>query len=274
MTKQGYYKWVKRFKPDFNSVDIELNNLIQTINQQFPFYGSRRIVEQIKFQFGWKVSRNKVVRHMKISNVQATKRKRVFKYLFERPDLSSVENLLLKEKVSEFSVSSSNKVWCTDITYLPTKDKMLYLLAIIDIYDKEIISYSVSNKMDKNFVLKAVNEAFVKRNKPKNLVLHSDRGSQYRSIDYFSLCQKLKISISMSRPGNPLDNAVIESWNSTMKHELNVRRKFKKIHSSQIYEIIDKYIHFYNNERIHSSLNYLTPKSFFRKFIYNKDVVN
>lgn len=165
----------------------------------------------------------------------------------------------------KFKTAKPNKVWVADITYIPCREKKLYLASILDLCTKEIVGWRLGDRMTTDLVLGALEDAYEAKKPKKGLIHHSDRGSQYASEDYRKRVKTYKMKPSMSRKGNCYDNACIESFHSILKKELVYRTKFKTV--EQAYNELYEYIEFfYNRKRIHSSLNYLSPVRFAQKF--------
>ena len=158
----------------------------------------------------------------------------------------------------KFEVDSPNRVWAGDVTYLRTTDGWLYLAVIIDLCSRKVVGWSMSTRLKKELCLDALQMALWRRRPDKDLLHHSDRGSQYTSSDYRKALEKASISCSMSRRGNCWDNAVAESFFKTIKIEALNRYKFKD--SIFLRKVIFRYIDgFYNTVRYHSALGGLSP---------------
>lgn len=164
----------------------------------------------------------------------------------------------------KFTTDQPNKIWVSDFTYFEVQGKWMYLCVVIELYSRRVISYHISRSASKNLVSKTFLNAYRKRGCPKNLIFHSDRGVQYTAKAFVDLLKKLGIKQSFSAPGNPLDNAVAESFFSTFKKEEAYRRNYTSERS--FIDGVANYIEFFNNERQHETLNYHTPAEFERKF--------
>jgi hypothetical protein len=157
-----------------------------------------------------------------------------------------------------FKASQPNEKWVTDITYLPYGSTMLYLSTIIDLYNNEIVAYKIGTSQDINLVLETLRVA-VELRKPVGLLLHSDQGYVYTSYAYQNLAKEKGITTSMSRKGNCHDNAVIESFHSSLKSEgFNAQRR-ASMFNSKVVQIVNQYMYRYNHIRIQAKLNYLSP---------------
>ena len=183
-------------------------------------------------------------------NLLSVIRRKKFKYVSEH--LHKYPNLLNRE----FNAERPNQKWVTDISYIPTKEGMCYLSIIRDLYDNSIVAYQMSKDMTVKLVLDTIKKAMKKENVTAELQLHSDQGFQYTSHPYFKLTQSYGITPSMSRRGNPYDNALAENFFSILKTECIYRAKLKTYEEAR--RLIGEYIYFYNNERIQLKTK-LTP---------------
>ena len=201
----------------------------------------------------WKALKNKdivrnpktILRIMKKYNLLSEIRRRR-KWVQMGQQLHKYENLLNRD----FHADRPNKKWVTDISYIQTKQGVLYLSMIRDLYDNSIVAYKTGTDQTVNLVLDTIRLA-MRREKKKvtaELHLHSDQGAQYASQAYFELTQRYGITPSMSRRGNPYDNALAENFFGILKTECIYRHKPATFVEAR--EMIDRYIHFYNNERI------------------------
>jgi len=175
---------------------------------------------------------------------------------------SSKKNITERENIlnRDFSTSTINQKWCTDITYIHTvKDGWTYLASVMDLHSKKIIGYAYDKSMTTDLVLKAVKNACLNVKNTKGIILHSDLGTQYTSKLFEEYLVLNGIMHSFSRKGNPYDNACIESFHSILKKEEVHHHKYYdfKIASRAIFEYIESW---YNRKRIHSAINYMTPQ--------------
>ena len=157
-----------------------------------------------------------------------------------------------------FSPKELNKVWAGDITYIQTGFGWVYLAAVLDLNNKEVIGYEVSKNIDSELSMNALGNAIALRGKHKGLIFHSDRGSQYSSKKYKAMLNENGITGSMSAPGCPYDNSCVESFFASLKKELTYRKKYDTI--EEVKTDVFRYIElFYNRKRLHSSLGYMSP---------------
>ncbi len=168
-----------------------------------------------------------------------------------------------------FNPKEPNTKWASDITYIKVANKFAYLCVIMDLFSRKVIAWKLSDKIDTKLVIDTFLLAYNKRNKPKNLLFHSDRGSQYTSSEFRKLLDSFDILQSFSKKGYPFDNAVVESFFKHMKREEINRKSFNDINDLKlcVFEYIDS---FYNLKRPHGSLDYMTPNEKELKFYTDK----
>ena len=258
----GYYKW-KKAEPS----DQELHK--QKIQQRILYhfhdtkkrYGAPKITEMLHRE-GYTVTERTVGKYMKEHGLRSIVSKR-FKVITtdSNDDLPIAPNLLNQN----FKTDKPNKVWAADITYIPCRQGRLYLASILDLCTKEIVGWRLGERMTKELVLGALDDAYKAKKPKKGLIHHSDRGSQYASIEYRERLEKYKMTASMSRKGNCYDNACIESFHSILKKELIYCTKFTT--KQQAHDEIFEYIEFfYNRKRIHGALGYVSPVRYAQLF--------
>lgn len=156
-----------------------------------------------------------------------------------------------------FITEAPNQVWVSDITYARVGYDFLYLCVIVDLYARKVVGYGISEYIDAKLVIDTFQKAYEKRGRPKNLLFHSDQGTQYTCFEFRQMLRGLKVTQSFSAPGNPYDNAVVESFFASIKKE-DFRMRFYKT-EEEFQLAVDMYIEFYNNYRPHQKLNYMTP---------------
>ena len=179
-------------------------------------------------------------------------------------NLPVVPNILERE----FSVSTPNKVWVSDITYIPTDEGWLYLAGIKDLFNGELVGYAMNERMTKKLVMQALFRAAASKHPGQGLIAHSDQGAQYCAHDYQKLLQQFGMIASMSRKGDCYDNAPMESFWGILKNELVRHRKFKT--RQQAIQEITEYIEiFYNRQRKQQRLGYLSPAQFSQQYYAN-----
>lgn len=175
-------------------------------------------------------------------------------------DYPTVDNLLDRN----FSVNEPNKAWVSDITYIPTDEGWLYLAGVIDLYNRKVIGWSMNERINRNLAIDALDMAVTRRKPAPGLIAHSDRGSQHASFDYRTKLDKCGMLCSMSKKGDPWDNAVMGSFFGSLKTELIHQSHYKTRDETKrdIFEYIEI---FYNRQRLHSALEYLSPIHFAAK---------
>lgn len=243
VSRSGYYDFVKRIgQPEH---DAELAGRIQECqNKTDKTYGYRRVWKWLQDK---NIKRNPktVLRIMKKHGLLSEIRRRR-KWVNLGQQVHKYENLLNRQ----FHTDGPNTKWVTDISYIQTKEGVLYLSMIRDLYDNSIVAYKTASRQTVNLVLDTIRIAMKKEKKKvaAELQLHSDQGFQYTSHAYFKLTQSYGITPSMSRKGNPYDNAMAENFFSILKTECIYRYRPKTLKEAD--NLIDRYIHFYNHERI------------------------
>ena len=243
VSRSGYYDYVKRF--DQTEKDAALAETLRLQQERcFQTYGYRRMQIWLEKQ-GIHRNPKTVLRIMKKYGILSEiRRKRKWRNLGQQ--IHRYENLLNRQ----FRADRPNTKWVTDISYIHTKEGVLYLSMIRDLYDNSIVAYKTASQQTINLVLDMIRMAMKKEKKrvAAELQLHSDQGFQYTSQAYFKLTQSYGITPSMSRKGNPYDNAMAENFFSILKTECIYRYKPRTLSDAQ--RMIDDYIYFYNNERI------------------------
>ena len=243
VSRSGYYAFVHRLgRPEKDAALAEL--IAQQRKRSFGTYGYRRMWLWLKTQNIFHNPKT-VLRIMKKYDLLSEIRRRR-KWQQMRQQVHKYANLLNRD----FHADRPNKKWVTDISYIHTREGVLYLSMIRDLYDNSIVAYKTGTRQTVNLVLDTIRLAMKKEKKrvAAELQLHSDQGVQYTSQAYFNLTQEYGITPSMSRKGNPYDNAMAENFFSSLKTECIYRHKPATF--SEANEMIDRYIYFYNHERI------------------------
>lgn len=259
VSRSGFYSWLKR-KPSERALENEeLMDQIREIHKKSKeTYGSPRISKELRKDYVH-VSRHRVARLMKKANIHS-KTKRRFKCTTESKHQFPVAPNLLNR---EFKVYELGKVWVSDITYIRTSESWLYLTVIIDLCDRRVIGWSTSSTLKTiDTVVPAWKMAVANRPVTDDLIFHSDRGIQYACTEFKELLASNPfVKQSMSRKGDCWDNAVAESFFKTLKTEWIYRNKYttKRQARVSVFEYIETW---YNTQRTHSALNYLSPAEF------------
>jgi len=258
VSRAGYYKYLDKEVSATKQYEDVLAKKIKLIHKQSKdIYGSPRIHAELKKQ-GEKCSRKRVRKIMNKYNIQAKTQKK-WKPMGETTrDLSKVAPNLLNQN---FTAAIENEVWVTDITYIRTSEGWLYLSAVLDLYSRKIVGLSMGRHIDTDLVLRSLTQAICHRMPKPGLILHSDRGTQYTSASYKIFSRKVGMTLSMSAKGYCYDNAVMESFFHTLKteHVYFYHFKTRKEAIGSIFEYVEV---FYNRQRIHSTLDYLSPLEF------------
>lgn len=266
VSTSGYYKWLEKKNQGPTEKELYYEEIKQQINKSFHesygTYGSPRVYDDL-IEWGYIISQKTVARLMREMGLRATPLEKFVNTTDSNHNLHVYPNLLEQE----FNVDEPNQVWVADITYVWTLEGWLYLSSIMDLFSRKIIGWSTAKDMKTKLVFDSLNMALISR-QPNEIIHHSDRGSQYCSNDYIdALTDKnkdYKIDISMSRKGNPYDNACIESFHASIKKDLIYRRRFET--REEAIKAINHYIRsFYNEKRKHSTLGYCSPNKFERK---------
>jgi putative transposase len=257
VSRSGYYAWKRRSVSKRERDNEELLAQIRAAYQSSRrTYGSPRIHAYLRRK-GCFCGRNRVARLMHQYQIVARKaHRRVPRTTQQCPGARTAPNLLNRE----FSASLPNQKWVSDITYIDTAEGWLYLAAILDLHSRRVVGWAMAETMDAGLVEAAWQMALLTRQPPAGLLHHSDRGSQYTSEDYRVQLSDLPCQVSMSRTGNCYDNAVMESFFATLKAECASSQFKSKLEArSAVFEYIEGW---YNRQRLHSSLDYLSPVEF------------
>lgn len=232
--------------------ESELNlRLMEMIDQQYiitPFYGHRKMTEELK-KNGEHVNKKRINRLMKLMCLETM-------YPKPRTSISNKEHYKFPYLLNNLKIEKPNQVWGTDITYIPIETGFLYLVAILDLFSRYVISWKLSNNMESDFCMQALEEAL--RNGIKPEIMNSDQGAQYTSKVWTELLKKQRVAISMSSKGRCWDNIFVERLWRSLKYEEVYPKNYTT--GKEAKEGIDWYLNFYNNERLHERLAYNTPK--------------
>ena len=258
VSRSGYYAWLHRPQSARSKRRDELAQKIQAVHQENrSVYGSPRVYEVLVAQ-GESVCENMVADIMKEREIRAKQKKKFVPVTTDsRHNQPAAENILNRE----FTAELPNQKWVVDITYLHTAEGWLYLAGVMDLFSRRIVGWSMAGHMQTELVSDAMKMAIAGRCPGKGLLHHSDRGVQYASDDYLHLLQSHNIEVSMSGKGNCWDNAVMESFWSTLKTEEVYQKNYATREQARaaIFEYIEI---FYNRKRLHSSIGYKSPEAF------------
>ncbi len=257
VSRAGYFAWRDRPANRHGEEDRALTTRIQSIHQRSrQTYGSPRIHQELQAQ-GTPISRKRVERLMRESGIQVRPRARFVPTTDSNHSFPVAPNLLQQD----FTATAPNRRWVTDITYVLTSEGWLYVAGIMDLYSRRLVGWAMGSHMDRSLVLGALEMAVKQRRPPPGLLHHSDRGSQYASLDYRQALAGHGMRASMSNRACCYDNAAMESFWHTLKGELISKRRFQT--RAEATQAIFEYIEvFYNRLRRHSSIGYVSPMEF------------
>lgn len=263
VSRSGYYNWLQTKQKELTENQLYRQKVrqktVQYFHENFGTYGSPRIHKDL-IANGYSVSEKTVSRYMNEMGLRAIPSKPFMITTDSNHSQPIFENLLQQD----FEVDQPNKVWVTDMTYIWTWEGWLYLAVILDLYSRKVVGWHIADHMRTELPLWALQMAVNLRQPSKGLIHHSDRGSQYASKEYREALDDIDAIGSMSRTGNPYDNACSESFFASLKKELVYRRQFKT--KAEGIQTINWYISaFYNEKRRHSSNNYLSPNQYERQ---------
>ena len=257
VSASGYYAWLNRPESNRAREDRRLVVEIKAIHKENRgVYGSLRIHADLKDR-KTHVSENRVARLMRENGIAAKQKKKYKATTDSNHTLPVAPNILERD----FEASDPNQKWLADISYIPTREGWLYLAAVLDLYSKLIVGWSMSSRMTKNLVLDALKMAVDRRRPGPGLIHHSDQGRQYASKAYRKKLKSHRMICSMSRKANCWDNAPMESWFHSLKTELVTHKNYltRMQAKADIFEYIEI---FYNRSRKHSALSYMNPAQY------------
>jgi transposase InsO family protein len=254
VSRSGYYAWYSRDESDRDRANRELSEEIRRIQKRVKYrYGSLRVTAALRRE-GKVVGHNRVARLMRNNGLQARVRRR-FRCTTKAAESRPVAANMLDR---DFRVGAINRVWISDISYIATGEGWLYLATVMDLGSRRVVGWAMSSRLSTDLVLRAFWMAVMRRNPPKGLIFHSDRGSQYTSHAFVRTLERWGMIQSMSRKGDCWDNAVAEAFFSTLKGELIGGKAYRTRQEAQdaIFEYVEV---FYNRQRLHSTLGHVTP---------------
>lgn len=260
VSRSGYYAWRRRDPSERQKEDDTLLvKICSFFENSKGTYGSLRILRDLREQ-GFTCGKHRVAKLMRQAGLRAVVAPRFRVTTDSKHALPVAQNLLDRD----FGASEANCKWAGDITYVWTREGWLYLAVVLDLFSRRIVGWSMQPRLDRSLVNNALQAALCQRHPQAGLLHHSDRGSQYASGDFQKMLSKRGIQCSMSRHGNCWDNAPVESFFGTLKQEMVNRCCFatRDVARQEVFEYIEVW---YNRQRRHSSLGYLSPAEFERR---------
>ena len=269
VTRAGFYAWKRRGICRRDRDDGELTDLIRNIfSGSHETYGAPRIHAELRLAHGVLVGRKRVARLMRNTGIEGISRRgKRPRTTVPDPAAAPAPDLVQRR----FQADRPNRIWLADLTYIPTHEGWLFLAAVVDMFSRKVVGWSMRNDMQAELVVDALSMAVVRRRPNQGLIHHSDRGSQFSSLAFGRTLRDSGLVASMGSRGDALDNAPCESFMSTIKCELIHRRTWKRRDQARL-AVFDYIETFYNPHRRHSSLENLSPVEF-EKIMQNRGEV-
>lgn len=262
MQRSGYYRYLKNLTQNKSNTDLNLIVEVKALSRlSRDSYGSRRIAKNLQIK-GYNVGRYQARTLMHKAGVEC-KQRRSYRITTQSKHSLPIANNVLNR---QFSVAIPNRVWTADITYLQTNEGWLYIAVVLDLFSRRAIGWAIANHMRDDLICNALQMALNRRRPKAGLIHHSDRGSQYAGSRYQEKLKQAGIIVSMSRKGNCWDNAVMERFFGSLKSERTDKIKYLTRGDAKA-DVIDYIEMFYNSQRLHSTLGYLTPLQYEQNII-------
>jgi transposase InsO family protein len=257
VSRSGYYDWRSREPSARAQANQRLTDDIRRIHEDHKGrVGAPRVTRHLREE-GQRVGKNRVAHLMKSNGLRAKAAHKYKATTNSNHSLPVAPNLLEQD----FSATAPNQKWVSDITYIATDEGWLYLAVVLDLYSRLVVGWAMAERMTARLVCDALQMALWRRKRPRGVIVHSDRGSQYCSGDYQRLLLENGLVCSMSKKGDCYDNAAMESWNHSLKVEAihGERLVTRQVAKDHVFEYVEVY---YNRKRLHSRLGYLSPEAF------------
>ena len=261
VSRSGYYAWCRRQPSRRTQADQALTAHIRTIHERSrATYGAPRIHAELRAQ-GVRCGRNRVARLMRQAGLMGCHRRRR-RSLTRRATADVVAPDLVQRR---FRADAPNRLWVADLTYLPTGEGWLYLAVILDAFNRQIVGWSMANHLRVELVIEALELALWHRQPDAGLIHHSDRGSQYTALTFGARLQRSGLIASMGRAGDAYDNALVEAFFATLKCELAATQPWptRQAARTAVFDYLERW---YNPQRRHSALDYLSPIEYERRW--------
>ena len=254
VSPSGFYEWVKR---PLSARAIEDQRLLVLIRASYAasggVYGQRRVFQDLR-EIGETCGKHRVARIMKANGIKAIHGYKIPRGPYGRPSIIAPNKLQ-----REFTVDNPDRAWVTDITYIRTWQGWLYLAVVMDLFARKVVGWSMKPTLARELVLDAILMAVWRRKPKQSVIIHSDQGTQYGSDDWLRFCRDHDLEPSMSRRGNCWDNAVVESFFSSLKKE-RIKKRIYKTRDLARADVFDYIEVFYNRKRRHSHLGGVSPE--------------
>ena len=255
VSRSGFYRFLSSVKEKADSIEANLIEHIEHICVDMPGYGYRRVTKALQ-RMGYRINHKRVLKLMRSNDLLCKRKRHSVRTTDSRHTLGIYPNL-----AKDVQPTAPDQLWVADITYIRLPKEFVYLAVIMDVFARRIVGWSLGRDIDTRLSISALKMALRGRSISPGLIHHSDRGVQYASGKYIDMLKHHGIIVSMSQKGNPYDNAIIESFIKTLKHEevlLNDYESFEEAYDNIAYYINEAY----NKRRLHSALGYNSPVEF------------